>query len=187
MTITPTSATAASAATTPTASQTALGSLSGNLNNFLNLLVTQLQNQDPTSPMDTNAFTSQLVQYASVEQQINTNTNLTNLITATQSNTLLQSSSLVGKQVTATNDHLTLQNGQAQIHFSAPSAEPLTITVQAASGATLFRGMCQHRLATTIGHGMARTPPAIQSPTAPTKFWSTIKPASHCPPRSPAS
>ena len=140
MTITPTSATAASAATTPTASQTALGSLSGNLNNFLNLLVTQLQNQDPTSPMDTNAFTSQLVQYASVEQQINTNTNLTNLITATQSNTLLQSSSLVGKQVTATNDHLTLQNGQAQIHFSAPSAEPLTITVQAASGATLFRG-----------------------------------------------
>lgn len=129
--------TAAAASTAPATSSTttsALGSLSGNLNSFLKLLMTQLQNQDPTAPMDTNAFTSQLVQYSSVEQQINTNTNLTNLITATQSNTMLQSSSLVGKQVTVTNDHLTLQNSNSQIHFTAPSAEPVTITVTAASG-----------------------------------------------------
>ena len=124
--------------TTSPAPNSALGSLSGNLNNFLTLLMTQLKNQDPTTPMDTNTFTSQLVQYSSVEQQINTNTNLTNLITATQSNTILQSTSLVGKQATVTNDHLTLQDGKAQLHFNAPTNEPVTITVTAPSGATVL-------------------------------------------------
>ena len=122
------------ASTASSTSNTALNSLSGNLNDFLSLLMTQLQNQDPTAPMDTNTFTSQLVQYSSVEQQINTNTNLTNLITATQSNTILQSTSLVGKQATVTNDHLTLQGSNAQIHFTVPTAEPVTITVTSASG-----------------------------------------------------
>jgi len=130
-------ASAASASGAPTNS--ALGSLSGNLTNFLSLLMTQLKNQDPTSPMDTNQFTSQLVQYSSVEQQINTNTNLTNLITATQSNTILQSTALVGKQVTATNDHLTLQDSKSQIHFNASSAGPLTITVTADSGEKILQ------------------------------------------------
>lgn len=134
---TATNASASSASGAPTNS--ALGSLSGNLTNFLSLLMTQLKNQDPTSPMDTNQFTSQLVQYSSVEQQINTNTNLTNLITATQSNTILQSTALVGKQVTATNDHLTLQDSKSQIHFNAPSAKPLTITVTADSGEQILQ------------------------------------------------
>ncbi len=134
-----TAATSSAAATTSPTSNTALDSLSGNLNSFLTLLMTQIQNQDPTAPMDTNTFTSQLVQYSSVEQQINTNTNLTNLITATQSNTILQSTALVGKQATVTNDHLTLQNGAALIHFTAPTAEPVTITVTAPSGATVLQ------------------------------------------------
>ncbi|MDT7953429.1 MAG: flagellar hook capping FlgD N-terminal domain-containing protein [Acetobacteraceae bacterium] len=135
-----TAAGSAAASTTKTAaSNSALGSLSGNLNSFLTLLMTQLQNQDPTSPMDTNAFTSQLVQYASVEQQINTNSNLTNLITATQSNTVLQSSSLIGKQITVTNDHLTLQNGSSLLHFSASSAEPVTVTITSASGQKILQ------------------------------------------------
>jgi flagellar basal-body rod modification protein FlgD len=129
-----TSATTPTSSTTSSTSDSALSSLSGNLNSFLTLLMTQLQNQDPTAPMDSSTFTSQLVQYSSVEQQINTNTNLTNLITATQSNTILQSTALVGKQATVTNDHLTLQNSQAQIHFTAPTAEPVTITVTSASG-----------------------------------------------------
>lgn len=134
-TVATTSATSASGAAT----NSALGSLNGNLTNFLSLLMTQLKNQDPTAPMDTNTFTSQLVQYSSVEQQINTNTNLTNLITATQSNTILQSSALVGKEVTATNDHLTLQNRQAEIHFTAPSAKPVTITVTSDTGERILQ------------------------------------------------
>ena len=58
----------------------ALGQLSGNFSDFLTMLMTQLKNQDPSSPMDANQFTSELVQFSSVEQQINTNGNLTQLI-----------------------------------------------------------------------------------------------------------
>lgn len=58
------------AAASSTASAVDRKQLAGNLNQFLTLLVTQLQNQDPLDPMDTNAFTQQLVQFASVEQQI---------------------------------------------------------------------------------------------------------------------
>ena len=43
---------------------------------FLKLLVAQLKNQDPLSPMDSNQFTQQLVQFSQVEQQINSNKNL---------------------------------------------------------------------------------------------------------------
>src|SRR6185312_5424233 len=79
-----TPAASGSAATTGNTGSSALGSLSGNFGNFLQMLMTQLQNQDPTSPLDTNAFTSELVQFSSVEQQINTNTSLTQLIQLTQ-------------------------------------------------------------------------------------------------------
>ncbi|MEA2744100.1 MAG: flagellar basal-body rod modification protein FlgD [Acetobacteraceae bacterium] len=48
---------------------TALGSLNNNFSTFLTLLITQLKNQDPSSPMDSNQFTTELVQFSSVEQQ----------------------------------------------------------------------------------------------------------------------
>ena len=139
MTTIPITPTTASAPAAGSASNTALNSLSGNLTDFLKLLMTQLQNQDPTSPMDTNAFTSQLVQYSSVEQQINTNSNLTTLIQATQSNTVLQSSSLIGKQVTTANDHLSLQNSKSQVHFTASTAEPVSIAIYSASGEKVYQ------------------------------------------------
>jgi len=68
-----------STATTTDTSQS-MKQLSGNFSTFLTLLTTQLKNQDPTSPMDSNAFTQQLVMYSQVEQQIDTNTNLKGLI-----------------------------------------------------------------------------------------------------------
>ena len=68
--------------TSTTPSTTATGSvadrqmLAQNFDQFLTLLTAQLKNQDPTSPMDTNQFTSQLVQFASVEQQMKQNDTL---------------------------------------------------------------------------------------------------------------
>jgi flagellar basal-body rod modification protein FlgD len=47
--------------------------LAGNFQTFLTLLTTQLQNQNPLDPLDTNQFTQQLVQFAGVEQQLKTN------------------------------------------------------------------------------------------------------------------
>ena len=105
------------AVTAPSATSTKpadpLSSLSSNLNNFLNLLMTQLKNQDPTTPTDTSQFTTQLVQFASVEQQINIDNGVQSLIQLTQSNAVLQASSLVGKTVTATSTQISLQNGGA--------------------------------------------------------------------------
>ncbi len=115
-----------------------LGSLSGNLSSFLKLLMTQLQNQDPTSPLDTNQFTSQLVQYASVEQQINANTSLTTLIGLTQTGDVLQSSAMLGKSVTATSDTMPLQDGAAAANFTATAALPTTIAVTDAAGYQVY-------------------------------------------------
>lgn len=127
-------------AATSTASQTgttALNSLSSNFDDFLNLLMTQLKNQDPTSPLDTNEFTSELVQFSGVEQQINTNTSLTQLIQATQGSEMMQASSMTGKQVTVDSDHVPLQNGKGTIQFTAPASEPVGIAIYSDSGSKL--------------------------------------------------
>ncbi|MEA2888407.1 MAG: flagellar basal-body rod modification protein FlgD, partial [Bradyrhizobium sp.] len=65
-----------------TIGSTAGSTLAGNFQTFLTLLTTQLQNQNPMDPLDTNQFTSQLVQFSSVEQQLKTNDLLTTLVSA---------------------------------------------------------------------------------------------------------
>jgi flagellar basal-body rod modification protein FlgD len=67
---------------------------------FLKLFTTQLKYQDPLSPMDASAFTTQLAQFSSLEQLYNTNDNLKNLITSQNALLPAMSASLIGKQVT---------------------------------------------------------------------------------------
>jgi flagellar basal-body rod modification protein FlgD len=129
--------TSAAAAAASTSSTNPLTSLSSNFGDFLNLLMTQLKNQDPSSPMDANSFTSELVEFSSVEQQINTNTSLTQLIQLTQASDVTQSADIVGKQVAVNSTQISLQNGTGAVDFTAPTAEPVTITVQGATGNTL--------------------------------------------------
>jgi flagellar basal-body rod modification protein FlgD len=121
------------------ASTAATNSLTGNFNDFLTLLTTQLQNQDPTSPMDTNQFTSQLVEFASVEQQVNTNTNLTTLINLTQASSLYQSSAMMGHQVGVTSSQLSLQNGNAELQYTLTAPQPVNLTVSNASGVAVYQ------------------------------------------------
>ena len=71
---------AQTAATNQSNSTTSLSALSDDLDNFLKILTTQLQYQDPLSPLDTHEFTNQLVLFAGVEQDIQQNTNLEDLI-----------------------------------------------------------------------------------------------------------
>jgi flagellar basal-body rod modification protein FlgD len=128
---------ASTASTTSAISQTgtsALGSLSSNFSDFLSLLMTQLQNQDPSSPMDSNQFTSELVQFSSVEQQISTNSDLTQLIQLTQASQVEQSASMIGKPVTVTSSQLSLQNGTAAINFNTTTPEPVAIAVYNGTG-----------------------------------------------------
>ena len=67
--------------------------------------------------MDSSQFTSELVQFTSVEQQISTNSNLTQLIQLTQASQIEQSASMLGKPVTVTSPQLTLQNGSRGDQF----------------------------------------------------------------------
>ncbi|HUA76762.1 MAG TPA: flagellar hook capping FlgD N-terminal domain-containing protein [Acetobacteraceae bacterium] len=124
--------------TSTSTSNDALASLTNNFNDFLNLLMTQLQNQDPTSPMDTNQFTSELVEFASVEQQINTNSALTQLISLTQTGEVMQSSSMVGEKVLLNSSTLPLQNGSASLQYTATSAEPVAIAIYNGSGDLVY-------------------------------------------------
>ncbi len=77
--------------------------LAGNFDTFLKLLTTQLQNQDPMSPMDSNEFTQQLVAFSSVEQQINTNDNLQSLIALSLSQQASAAVNYIGHSVVMTN------------------------------------------------------------------------------------
>ncbi len=54
--------------------------LAEDFSDFLTLLTTQLQNQDPLAPMDSTEFTNQLVQFSQVEQQINSNQKLDDML-----------------------------------------------------------------------------------------------------------
>ncbi|MDG5670326.1 flagellar biosynthesis protein FlgD, partial [Acinetobacter baumannii] len=59
--------------------------IAGNFTQFLTLLTTQLKNQNPLDPMDTNQYTQQLVQFAGVEQQLKSNDRLDSILTASKS------------------------------------------------------------------------------------------------------
>src|SRR5512132_3929995 len=112
--------------------------LDGDLNQFLTLLVSRLQHQDPLQPLDANQFTSQLVQFASVEQQIYQNANLEKLLAAQQNTQLASTVGYLGKQVEANGKALPLQGGEALASYTLPqSAAQATITINDANGKTV--------------------------------------------------
>src|ERR1700716_597737 len=78
-------------------SSTTGATLAGNFQTFLTLLTTQLQNQNPLDPLDTNQFTQQLVQFAGVEQQLKTNDSLSTLVSLQQTAQSTQALGFVGK------------------------------------------------------------------------------------------
>jgi flagellar basal-body rod modification protein FlgD len=79
---------------------------------FLALLTTQLKNQDPLSPLDSNEFTAQIVQMTGVEQQLMTN-DLLAMLVGMNDGGLAGSVGLIGKTVTAQTDQAVLTDGAA--------------------------------------------------------------------------
>jgi flagellar basal-body rod modification protein FlgD len=99
---------------TKTASKDVMGK-----DDFLRLLVTQLQSQDPLNPMDSTAFTAQLAQFSSLEQLQNINTTLGTIGTSQSVQTNSQAVSFIGKTVTAIGDTIDVRSGQSQsLQFS---------------------------------------------------------------------
>jgi flagellar basal-body rod modification protein FlgD len=87
--------------------------LAENFDTFLSLLTTQLKNQDPLSPLDSNQFTQQLVQMTGVEQQLLTNDLLEKLVSNTGTG-VATAVSLIGKDVRAQTSQAALVDGKAE-------------------------------------------------------------------------
>jgi flagellar basal-body rod modification protein FlgD len=123
MAVTPAAAAAASAPAAPTTDTGALGRarLAENFDTFLALLTTQLKNQDPLSPLDSNQFTEQLVQMTGVEQQLLTNDLLKKLVSNTGSG-VSTAVGLIGKEVRAESDAAGLANGKASWAYTLDRA-----------------------------------------------------------------
>jgi flagellar basal-body rod modification protein FlgD len=142
-------ASAAQAASTTTGSSSSTtdvaGSqeIAGNFDTFLQLLTTQLQNQDPLSPLDTNQFTEQLVEFASVEQQINENSNLQTLISLQQTSEATQAMQFLGSSVTISSNAAALSNAtgqEATWSVNSPSPATAAVTISSSTGQVAFTG-----------------------------------------------
>jgi flagellar basal-body rod modification protein FlgD len=103
---------------------------------FLNLLITQLQHQDPLNPAESTEFTAQLAQFSSLEQLSNINDNLKNMQLFQTAVTNSQAVSFIGKEITASGNTLQLNDGQtAECRFElASNAALAAITVYDAGG-----------------------------------------------------
>jgi flagellar basal-body rod modification protein FlgD len=131
------------ASTAQAAGTNASQQLAGNFDTFLQLLTTQLQNQDPLSPLDTNQFTQQLVEFAGVEQQVNMNTNMQTLISMQQTSEATSALQLVGSTVTVGGSSATLSNAtNTPATWSLTTSTPATaqVTVKSSVGSTVYSG-----------------------------------------------
>ncbi len=135
-------ATKAQQATAATNDPSALGE-----NDFLKLLTTQLQYQDPTQPMDNTAMVAQLAQFSALEQMTNVNTNLTQMITGQGTALETTSASMVGKTAVFNSDQVSLTQGKTATFTASLSsaAANVAVTIQDGDGnsvRTIGEGAC---------------------------------------------
>lgn len=106
---------------------------------FLTLLTAQLRYQDPLSPMDSAEFTSQLVQFAMVEQAIRTNDQLEILIGMQKSDAAATALGYIGRTVEVPGDVLALENGRAEIAYVLDkNAGASAVTITDSAGRLVF-------------------------------------------------
>ncbi|HEY0911692.1 MAG TPA: flagellar hook capping FlgD N-terminal domain-containing protein [Bradyrhizobium sp.] len=137
--------TSSSSSSSSASSTNALASqqIAGNFQSFLQLLTTQLQNQNPLSPLDTNQFTQQLVEFAGVQQQLNTNDSLATLVSLQQATQATEALSYVGKTATVSGNTATMTNSQAVWAVSVPNASTMDASIASSTGQTVFTGTYQ--------------------------------------------
>jgi flagellar basal-body rod modification protein FlgD len=130
----------ASQQTTSNSSMDELG-----MNQFLNLFIAQLKNQDPLNPMDSSDFTAQLAQYSSVEQLYGMNSKLTDIeSTLSSQNQQRDDLGYIGKTVKANDNTMTVDSGTVQTgSYSLNGSGSVTIDVYDSQGQhvrTLYEG-----------------------------------------------
>jgi flagellar basal-body rod modification protein FlgD len=132
------SATDAQSKSSPDNSAAASNSLlNPDFNLFLQMLTTQMQNQDPLDPMDTSEYTQQLVQYSQVEQEMQQSTTLNNILGALGSQGMTQASAFIGREARFDTDVSGLQGSTAATwSYASSSTKPVSLeaTIKDANG-----------------------------------------------------
>jgi flagellar basal-body rod modification protein FlgD len=130
-----------SAGSTSSSNSAVSASVQSEYNTFLTILTTELQNQDPTSPLDTNQFTSQLVQFSALEQNLQTNSYLQQLVTAQSQGQVNSALGYLGHTVQATGDSFTLDGTSTDTptlaYSLATTANSAVMNVVNSSGVTV--------------------------------------------------
>ena len=115
--------------------------IANNFNTFLQLLTTQLKNQNPLDPLDTNQFTQQLVQFAQVEQQMKSNDQLASLVSLEKSAQATTALAYVGSTVVVDGATIHLSGGQASWTLNVNKPVTATIVIKDdATGQTAYSG-----------------------------------------------
>jgi flagellar basal-body rod modification protein FlgD len=145
ITSTPVNTAAATASSTASGTASASGvvdntMIASNFTTFLQLLTTQLKNQDPLSPMDTNQFTQPLVEFAQVEQQMKSNDSLGTLVSLQQSAQTTSALALVGATVVVNGSSAQLTNSQATWTLNATKPATAMISIADSTGRTAYTG-----------------------------------------------
>ncbi len=121
------------------AGQAARATLTSNYETFLVLLTAQLKNQDPLAPMDSTAFTQQLVQYSQVEQQIQTNDQLESLISQSRAAAAGSALGYLGRTAIIASNSAALTDAGAQWSYTLPEyADSVRIEVRNADNRTVY-------------------------------------------------
>lgn len=144
---------------------TSMKGLSDNFDTFLTLLTSQLQNQDPLSPMDSQEFVSQLVQFSSVEQQIQSTQAIMALLNVQAALAQLSSVDYIGKYAQVETSAAMLSEGRAEWSYELPQeASSNQLVITNAQGATVGTidgqtGAGEHRLVWDGTDGQGNTLP----------------------------
>jgi flagellar basal-body rod modification protein FlgD len=106
---------------------------------FLNLLLTQLQNQNPMDPMDTKEFASQLTQYSSLEQQINTNSKLDSLLETARTSSSSAAFGYIGQTAELDSRMTVLEDNSADWKYALNTpADRMTIKIKDEQGRVVY-------------------------------------------------
>lgn len=119
---------------------TSRSTIADNFDTFLSILTTQLKNQNPLEPLDTNQFTQQLVQFTGVEQQLKTNEFLETLMLSGQNTAKSDAVSYIGKEVTSSGKtgELTGTNAAFWAYSADAKAANATITIKDSKGQVVY-------------------------------------------------
>ena len=134
------SGTVANTSTSTDSSTSTSTGIADNFQTFLTLLTTQLQNQNPLDPLDTNQFTQQLVQFAGVEQQLKSNDQLKALVALQKSAAATEALVYVGNTVAVDGATATFDGSATWNLNAAKDTTTSTVSITNAAGNTVYSG-----------------------------------------------